>query len=1108
MKRVALGFGLIFLILLIPGVPAMDGPIANISETVTAGYNAVGTYSTSPSRTGSVTVAVPNTNDVLQYIRFNITMYDGANPSTKTNLLNNISYRDTAWGSDYTIFVNTSAADPDTSYTINNTNYGPALNLSMNITNHAGGEEFYDADNIRGRKSVNLMNVTISLTNPSTTLNLAGVTLRVQFNSSANDPSANDSLAMATYPIALIDGAASGTVIPDDLDGDNMNDTVNWTGTLNAGKSLIILFNATIVEGTNVPSGSSTQNFNNATSDVIGIGNTLGARAEFSNTSGTLTGLYFLYKFTRGPIRQGIDMFQNSTSHWNIRGFFDNPASSILKYNVTNWSVYNVTPSTGQPDEVRKEMSGGSDWSTGTIDAGAARKYTDWLYTGSTTKPFYASRFDWHVEWDSAQPVNYSGTINTTLTHLTLNRLDLTITHQAITGTVEPETANQNTTLKQDVAMAGSTSVRGGYVEIVATIPNESNDGDGYYFVVNASSPTVYYGNSTGGGYALEGANSLIPATNYTATMVSPTQYANGSVNITINDMDACYLSGHPNPIEDLDQSRTDQIRLRVVAFTPGNISVAKNFTFGGNATVISRTGTPITENVNVLRSIAAGGTRLLSYKQLWIEHTAKPTIVNASLVVSATGGVIDGIEVLDYVPTGTDFSMNNVTVRYQYANGSWVTLTNASATDTYLLNSKSSVTLPDGLTAQPWNYSANGTATTPWNGTLHANENLEINYTMNTTAGTYVLPSTMAGFDPVTGARIGSSTQAIITVVVPEPVAPLQITEGDLEQAKAVVVGKPALWVKSVEVYNPNSRPMESRFEIMTFGDTGEAYASYYNERGEKVEEAVALETINKERYLVWNTRMGAMETRTYEIRVLTPPVLEVDRDVEVLEKLEGKKVRIKMDIYLKSFAEEAYQNVKLNLPIPYEKVERVADAFGNAMAFTGGVASTTVMIPEMEAEGIKTVTIIYRESYPVIIVTPDRDRYELNSPVNLVILVINGGEKVNYPYLETEVYTPQMDLVYSSIQDLEGMEPLEKTEMTEKFVIPAVAPEGTYLANARFREDFTVIASGAGNFYVAGAFAGGAQAVEAAIILMVVLILIYFSYRRIREIRGIPKI
>ena len=99
MKRAVLGCVFaILLIYLIPNVLAMDGPIANISETVIVAFNAVGTYSANPSGTGVVSVAVPNSNDVLQYIRFNLSLPDNKELDTRTTIHNNISYRDTAWG--------------------------------------------------------------------------------------------------------------------------------------------------------------------------------------------------------------------------------------------------------------------------------------------------------------------------------------------------------------------------------------------------------------------------------------------------------------------------------------------------------------------------------------------------------------------------------------------------------------------------------------------------------------------------------------------------------------------------------------------------------------------------------------------------------------------------------------------------------------------------------------------------------------------------------------------------------------------------------------------------------------------------------------------------
>jgi len=276
-----------------------------------------------------------------------------------------------------------------------------------------------------------------------------------------------------------------------------------------------------------------------------------------------------------------------------------------------------------------------------------------------------------------------------------------------------------------------------------------------------------------------------------------------------------------------------------------------------------------------------------------------------------------------------------------------------------------------------------------------------------------------------------------IIRVIVPEPSDPLQTIEGDLELAKRVVVGNPVLWVKSFEVYNPNPRPVASRFETLVFNDIMDGYVSYYNEQGDRIELEVIITDADAGRIMYWGDRINALETRTYEVRVLTPPILEIDRDIEVLEKLEEKMVKLKMDIYLKNFAEEEYENIILNLPISYQNILEARDAFGNKLAFTGGADTSSITVDKMESNGLKTITVIYKESYPTIIITPDRDRYDLDSPVGLEILVINGGDKIEYPYIEVEIYTPGMDVMFSTIERLDEMEPLEKTEVYEKFVI-----------------------------------------------------------------------
>jgi hypothetical protein len=170
--------------------------------------------------------------------------------------------------------------------------------------------------------------------------------------------------------------------------------------------------------------------------------------------------------------------------------------------------------------------------------------------------------------------------------------------------------------------------------------------------------------------------------------------------------------------------------------------------------------------------------------------------------------------------------------------------------------------------------------------------------------------------------------------------------------------------------------------------------------------------------------------------------------------------------------------------------------------MQFTGGKDTSSIIVDSIEPNGMKTITLMYKASYPTIIITPDRDRYDLSAPVNLEILVINGGESIEYPYLEVEIYTPGMDVIYSNLEKLKNMEPLEKTQNYEKFVIPANAPGGMYVASAKFREDFTVLASGTGNFLVIGG-ASTPEAFEIILLVSVTSMLVYFSFKRLREVR-----
>jgi uncharacterized membrane protein len=127
-------------------------------------------------------------------------------------------------------------------------------------------------------------------------------------------------------------------------------------------------------------------------------------------------------------------------------------------------------------------------------------------------------------------------------------------------------------------------------------------------------------------------------------------------------------------------------------------------------------------------------------------------------------------------------------------------------------------------------------------------------------------------------------------------------------------------------------------------------------------------------------------------------------------------------------------------------------------------------LQLPNVKALEARSVTVDFKESYPIVIVTPDQEEYGLNSQVNLNIRIINGGERVEHPFVETEVYTPYEDTIYSNIAGIPSLGVIEMGTLDETFVMPWGAPTGLYVASARFREDFNVISTGDATFNVTG--------------------------------------
>jgi len=156
---------------------------------------------------------------------------------------------------------------------------------------------------------------------------------------------------------------------------------------------------------------------------------------------------------------------------------------------------------------------------------------------------------------------------------------------------------------------------------------------------------------------------------------------------------------------------------------------------------------------------------------------------------------------------------------------------------------------------------------------------------------------------------------------------------------------------------------------------------------------------------------------------------------------------------------------------------------------------------MPSFEALETKKVTVIFKESYPLVIVVPDKDSYSAGENVDLSIKVVNGGEEVENPFLESEVVGTDHNVIHLNMIPLDSMDALSTMEYTDKFELPSMIPTGMYFANVRFREDFNVINIGSADFQVRGT-SKIINTLTNVIILIAVVGVIYMSVKRLRGI------
>lgn len=995
-------------------IPALaQGPTAHLTEDVRLDYFSNGSQE-SASRIGYVEVEVPNIQDVLQYIRLNLSGTAGTNLQSVTTY-NSVAVSPNI-GDRTRIFLNTTGSTQDVSYTINDTSLVPDISLGLDYSNLEGGQDI-----LSGGENTFLFNLTLNCTQGISGVSLAIQTARDVYNGS---DSMNLSEPRAT---------SSTTLGRTDTDSDGYYDRIDWTGDLNGGA--VIYFNATLAPGTNFDESGMYLDLD----PPYGINSTY-----YSNQ--TFTGLTFAQRFSRGPVRQGVDMLLMDT--WRVKGFIKNIASG-LNYSVHGWDLYEI-------DDLQTPVS--SVTGAQSLVPGET-EYTSWHDTGGSAKAYYTVNFDWEVDWGVS---NYSGYSQGRMKLPALYEMDTWVnkTLALASNTGSGRTVRVNDTLRH----LGHSSLQADRMEINSTIPSRTTANAQVSWQAGAVEVSCV---NSSGAYDI--------TSNATIAKRDSNSTDEGFVNVTIANLTG--ILGH-------SLGQNEDIRLSYIVSSPSS-SANQVFEFPVTTTIWTLSGTPATESATGRITIAGLGAPAGEAPPTGGGGPAAAPVPVASIVkelgevsilekntveVMVLGRIYDSgtrgmgnITLMLYIPAGSEFNASGISIRlYDNSTGLWERLEKGRSF---------SITDMGIVSIGERQYSAYQVKKREGEWQLYGDDRIEINYSVALPIGTHHILTRISGHNYYTGKTVFEDIYT--PIIIPRErveVEPLEIREEEFEQGIAKV-GKPIIWVKILEVYNPNPIPLEETFNATVFPDVLNAYLVEGGEEGhlrlEVKKRNLRLER-GRDVYVVWNDKISGLETKRYVIEVTTPPILEEKRVVDVLESNETM-VKFIINITLGNPALETYRDVGFELPINFEKVVKANDE-RKELNYTKQDGMILVHVPEMEKESVKDISVIYKEKPPILVINLDRLEYQHNSTVNLTGIVI-PAEDIEGSYLEIEAMGPEpyMETIYIDISMLERMESGEKVEFSSSFGLSSL-PTGKYLVDVRFRRDIWTILSAQEMFHVKG--------------------------------------
>ncbi|MFH1432545.1 MAG: hypothetical protein ABIG84_04975 [archaeon] len=985
MKRFAYSYlsALLILILLTQSSHA-DNPIPYLIEEATQELFTNGTVKTPLTAEGRLEISVPNTPDVLQYVRINISSdYIG-----KTNIQSQETFADVAASplpqDRSPIYIDTTGGY-DIRYNITDHNVFPQISLKLTHNNAEGGKDIHSG-------APNTLSFNLTITSDKTPANPTYTDLYFKIK---DNTYAQDSMVLGA-PAAT----SSITLQALDTDGDTYADTIYWRGDLTAGTPVYITFPGTTQANVNYNRGD----------QYVDIDEIDATRSVYSKAS-SFTGITITSRFSRGPIRQGLRMlFKDSV--W-LRGTITNKAHGIT-YSLTDWALYNVTdlltPIASGVVPAPQQLAPGETYET------------QWFITPNFTEKYFVSEFNWRVRW---APSSYLSTATTAINLPTLYQAD-GVSQKTIS--LVQITPARILNIEDSARHMGHSSLYFNATTITSTVPV------GY----TIEDINVYYSNITVGG------------SEYNIT-------SNVTINITANVLKVT--------IEDISKILRKQLGLNedlIIRYQATGPTTPADYTFASDNTFILNTtsGTPLTLTssgsvllpgteppappagpgggagggfINEFASIEKLDSLIVQKEQ---PDTAEVKAVFRIIDIGNKG--VGDIYAKIILPKDSILDEESINVStYNPITKKWTTYTEKDLIikkDTAIINNTISYSVK--IKSTNWDEES-------FELNLNNNELYSITYSAKLTLGSNELTTRLLGFNYYTDEQISKDIEAYIRIIHDEIyISELEIRESEF-QPQQIIVGKPPRWLKTIDVYNPNTVSVSHEFRIGLFP---EVISSHISTENRELDHNLDSRDIV---YAVFKDTIREGQKKTYLIDITTPPILITDEKYTI-DRYDSTKLIFTTNLTLENPSSIDYENIMLIYPIGRESIIKVLEDGKDLKFASDNPDQIKIEIPRIKKKSSTTISLYYIKTPPVLTASVDKPSYTSGEKVNISVVFI-PHENMSSSFIQIEVLENAKDpeTIYAEIEQVNNLKESTPYTLSREFTTPA-ARQGEYIVHA----------------------------------------------------------